>query len=134
MVHLEEIVLNDTKVSTSTIMHKKMQVTVTDGGKWSMDLLVHTTYLKATFSAPKTKSMKAEAEALRDVVSRMNKAARLALGEEKRGGGGLFDVGGKAPSQSELAKQVRGNATTRTFFLRMMDCRFNKLSYLSFRR
>jgi hypothetical protein len=99
-----------------------------------MDLLVHTTYLKATFSAPKTKSMKAKAEALRDVVSRMNKAARLALGEEKRGGGGLFDVVGKAPSQSELAKQVRGNATARTFFLRMMDCQFNKLSCLSFRR
>ena len=88
-----------------------------------MDLLVHTTYLKVTFSAPTTKSMKAEAEALRDVVSRMNKAARLALGEEKRGGGGLFDVVGKAPSQSELAKQVQelylkgGNAYNQYVFL-----------------
>jgi hypothetical protein len=81
----------------------------------------------ATFSdssiTPKTKAMKAEVETLRDVVSGMNKAARLALGEEKGGGGGLFGIGGKAPSQSELAKQVQelylkgGNAYNQYVFL-----------------
>ncbi|KAL7461997.1 hypothetical protein ACHAXS_003423 [Conticribra weissflogii] len=64
----------------------------------------------ATFSdssiTQKTKSMKAEVETLREVVQGMNKAARLALGEEKSGGG-LFGIGGKAPSQSELSKQVQ---------------------------
>ncbi|KAL3805122.1 hypothetical protein HJC23_003350 [Cyclotella cryptica] len=32
--------------------------------------------------------MKAEVEKLREVVAEMNKAARIALGEEKKGGGG----------------------------------------------
>lgn len=64
----------------------------------------------ATFSdssiSPKTKAMQAEVITLREVVSGISKAARVATGEEKSGGG-LFGIGGKAPSNSELLKQVQ---------------------------
>ena len=64
----------------------------------------------ATFSdssiSPKTKAMQAEVSKLREVVSGISKAARIATGEEKSGGG-LFGIGGKAPSQQELLKQVQ---------------------------
>lgn len=56
--------------------------------------------------SPKTKSMKAQVEIMREVVQGMSKAARIATGEEKAGGG-LFGIGGKAPSQGELAKEVK---------------------------
>ena len=54
----------------------------------------------------KTKAMKAEVETLREVVDGMNKAAKIALGEESAGGG-LFGIGSKKPSTSELSKQVQ---------------------------
>mmetsp|Transcript_9677 Transcript_9677/g.13828 ORF Transcript_9677/g.13828 Transcript_9677/m.13828 type:complete len:247 (+) Transcript_9677:116-856(+) len=54
----------------------------------------------------KTKAMKAEVETLREVVEGMNKAAKIALGEESAGGG-LFGIGSKKPSTSELAKQLQ---------------------------
>lgn len=81
----------------------------------------------ATFSdnsvSAKTKAMKAEVEKLREVVEGLNKAARISLGEEKGGGGGLFGIGGKAPSQGELAKEVKdlylkgGNAYNQYVFV-----------------
>lgn len=70
----------------------------------AMDLFA-STFSESSISA-KTKSMKAEVETLREVVEGMNKAARLATGEEK-GGGGLFGSRGKAPSQAELSKEVK---------------------------
>ena len=80
----------------------------------------------ATFSessiSPKTKAMKEEVEKLREVVLGLNKAARIALGEEKSGGG-LFGIGGKAPSQGELTKEVKelylkgGNAFNQYIFI-----------------
>lgn len=65
--------------------------------------------LAAAFSdssiSPKTKKMKAAVENLRAAVQGMSSTAKLALGEEKSGG--LFGFGGKKPSASELAKQMR---------------------------
>jgi hypothetical protein len=66
--------------------------------------------------------MKEEVEKLREVVLGLNKAARIALGEEKSGGG-LFGIGGKAPSQGELTKEVKelylkgGNAFNQYIFI-----------------
>jgi hypothetical protein len=81
----------------------------------------------ATFSessiSPKTKAMKAEVEKLREVVEGLNKAARIAQGEEKGGGGGLFGIGAKATSKEELAKTVKdlylkgGNAFNQYVFI-----------------
>lgn len=70
----------------------------------AMDLFA-STFSEASIS-PKTKAMKEEVETLREVVEGMNKAARIAKGEEK-GGGGLFGIGGKAPSRGELSKEVK---------------------------
>lgn len=70
----------------------------------AMDLFA-STFSESSISA-KTKSMKAEVQTLREVVEGMNKAARLATGEEKEGGG-LFGSRGKAPSQAELSKEVK---------------------------
>jgi hypothetical protein len=79
----------------------------------------------ATFSdssiSPKTKAMQAEVVKLREVVSGISKAARIANGEEKSGG--LFGIGGKAPSNAELLKQVQelylkgGNAYNQYVYL-----------------
>ena len=79
----------------------------------------------ATFSdssiSPKTKGMQAEVVKLREVVSGISKAARVATGEEKSGG--LFGIGGKAPSDAELLKQVQelyikgGNAYNQYVYL-----------------
>jgi hypothetical protein len=88
--------------------------------------------------SPKTKAMKAEVEKLREVVQELNKAARIALGEEKSGGGGLFGIGGKTPSQSELAKEVQelylkgGNAYNQYIFVANdgLPVQFGKLPYL----
>ena len=85
-----------------------------------MDLFA-STFSESSIS-PKTKAMKAEVEKLREVVQALNKAARVAAGEEKAGGG-LFGMGGKAPSQGELAKEVKdlyvqgGNAYNQYVFL-----------------
>lgn len=80
------------------------------GGFSDSRVLVAMDLFAATFSessiSAKTKAMKAEVETLREVVEGMSKAARLATGEEK-GGGGLFGIGGKAPSQAELVKEVK---------------------------
>ena len=80
----------------------------------------------ATFSdssiSPKTKAMQAEVVKLREVVAGISKAAKIASGEEKSGGG-LFGIGGKAPSQQELLKQCQelylkgGNAYNQYVFL-----------------
>ena len=85
-----------------------------------MDLFA-STFSESSIS-PKTKSMKAEVEKLREVVEALNKAARVATGEEKSSGG-LFGMGGKAPSQGELAKEVKdlylkgGNAYNQYVFI-----------------
>lgn len=80
----------------------------------------------ATFSdssiSPKTKAMQVEVVKLREVVAGISKAAKIASGEEKSGGG-LFGIGGKAPSQQELLKQCQelylkgGNAYNQYVFL-----------------
>lgn len=111
------------------------------GGFSDSRVLVAMDLFAATFSdssiTPKTKAMKAEVEKLREVVAGMNKAARIALGEEKSGGG-LFGIGGKAPSQSELAKQVQelylkgGNAYNQYVYLANdgLPVQLEKLSFL----
>ena len=86
----------------------------------AMDLYA-STFSESSIS-PKTKAMKAEVEKLREVVEGLNKAAKIATGEEKSGGG-LFGIGGKAPSSGELAKQAKdlylqgGNAYNQYVFL-----------------
>ena len=88
--------------------------------------------------SPKTKAMKAEVEKLREVVQELNRAARIALGEEKGGSGGLFGIGGKTPSQAELAKEVKdlylkgGNAFNQYIFVANdgLPVQFGKLPYL----
>ena len=85
----------------------------------------------------KTKTMKAEVETLREVVEGMNKAAKIALGEESAGGG-LFGIGGKKPSASELGKQVQelymkgGNAYNAYIFAANegLPVQLNKLPFL----
>eukprot|EP00804_Cyclotella_cryptica_P031295 CCRYP_011101-RA/>CCRYP_011101-RA protein AED:0.04 eAED:0.04 QI:0/-1/0/1/-1/1/1/0/237 len=111
------------------------------GGFSDSRVLVAMDLFAATFSdssiTPKTKAMKAEVEKLREVVAEMNKAARIALGEEKSGGG-LFGIGGKALSQSELAKQVQelylkgGNAFNQYVYLANdgLPVQLEKLSFL----
>lgn len=87
--------------------------------------------------SPKTKTMKAEVENLRQVVDGMNKAAKIALGEESAGGG-LFGIGGKKPSSSELAKEVQalyvkgGNAYNAYIFAANdgLPVQLNKLPFL----
>eukprot|EP00558_Chaetoceros_sp_UNC1202_P002735 CAMPEP_0197247332 /NCGR_PEP_ID=MMETSP1429-20130617/28805_1 /TAXON_ID=49237 /ORGANISM="Chaetoceros sp., Strain UNC1202" /LENGTH=252 /DNA_ID=CAMNT_0042708219 /DNA_START=76 /DNA_END=834 /DNA_ORIENTATION=+ len=72
--------------------------------------------------SPKTKKMKEQTAILAEVVEGMNTAAKLALGEEKASGG-FLGFGAKAPSQAELAKEVRelymkgGNAYNQYVFL-----------------
>lgn len=70
----------------------------------AMDLYA-STFSESSIS-PKTKKMQAEVQNLREVVDGLKKAAKIGTGEEKSGGG-LFGIGGKAPSQGELAKQVK---------------------------
>lgn len=85
----------------------------------------------------KTKNMKEQTAILTEVVNGMNSAAKLALGEEKSGGG-LFGFGSKAPSQTELAQQVRelyikgGNAYNQYVFLANDDLpvQFKRLPFL----
>ncbi len=85
----------------------------------------------------KTKKMKEQTEILREVVDGMNTAAKIALGEEKPSGG-FFGFGAKAPSQLELAKEVRdlymkgGNAWNQYVFLANDDLpvQLKRLPYL----
>jgi hypothetical protein len=85
----------------------------------------------------KTKKMKEQTEILAQVVEEMNSLAKLALGEEKPSGG-LFGFGAKAPSQADLAKQVRelyvkgGNAWNQYVFLSNDDLpvQLKRLPYL----
>ncbi len=51
--------------------------------------------------------MKEQTAILTEVVDGLNTAAKVALGEEKAGGGFLGFGGKKAPTQNELAKEVR---------------------------
>ena len=64
----------------------------------------------ATFSdnsiSTKTKAMKDQVEIMRKVVKEMNTSAKLALGEEKAGGG-VFGLGAKKPSPTELLQNCR---------------------------
>jgi len=86
--------------------------------------------------SPKTKKMKAQVEVLREVVSEMLLTARQGLGEV--GGGGFFGIGGKKPSQAELAKKIRelyikgGNAYNQYIFAanEELPLEFKKLPYL----
>jgi len=85
----------------------------------------------------KTKAMKEQTAILEEVVEGMNKAAKIALGEEKSGGG-FLGFGAKAPSQNELAKEVRelymkgGNAWNQYVFLANDDLpvQLKRLPYL----
>lgn len=85
----------------------------------------------------KTKKMKEQTEILSQVVEEMNTVAKIALGEEKPNGG-LFGFGAKAPSQAELARQVRelyvkgGNAWNQYVFLSNDDLpvQLRRLPYL----
>jgi len=82
--------------------------------------------------------MKEQTAILQSVVEDMNKIAKIALGEEKAGGGGLFGFGAKAPSQTELAKEIRelyikgGNAWNQYVFLANDDLpiQLKRLPYL----
>jgi hypothetical protein len=81
--------------------------------------------------------MKEQSEILKEVVDGMSTAAKIALGEEKVGGG-LFGFGAKSPSQLELAQQVRelyvkgGNAWNQYVFISNNDLpvQLKKLPYL----
>ena len=81
--------------------------------------------------------MKEQTAILEEVVEGMNKAAKIALGEEKSGGG-FLGFGAKAPSQNELAKEVRelymkgGNAWNQYVFLANDDLpvQLKRLPYL----
>ena len=81
--------------------------------------------------------MKEQTEILKEVVEGMNYAAKLALGEEKQGGG-MFGFGSKSPSQLELAQQIRelyvkgGNAWNQYVFLANdeLPVQLKKLPYL----
>lgn len=85
----------------------------------------------------KTKKMKEQTAILGQVVEEMNTIAKIALGEEKSGGG-IFGFGAKTPSQAELAKQVRelyvkgGNAWNQYVFLSNDDLpvQLKRLPYL----
>ncbi len=96
----------------------------------------------ATFSessiSPKTKAMQAEVAKLRDVVQELNKAARIAQGEGKAGGG-FFGVGGKTPStKTDLATEVKdlymkgGNAYNQYVYIANdgLPVQLNKLPFL----
>jgi len=69
----------------------------------------------------KTKTIQTHVATLREVIQGMNQAAKEALGEEKASGG-LFGIGAKSRSQTELAKAVRqlylegGNAWNQFIF------------------
>lgn len=85
----------------------------------------------------KTKAMRQHVEALRDVVQKMNIASREALGEDL-GGGGMFGLGGKKSSPSELSQQVKelyvlgGNEWNQFIYAANdeLPLRFNKLPFL----
>ena len=95
----------------------------------------------ATFSessiSPKTKAMQEEVAKLRNVVQGLNKSARIAQGEEKAGGG-FFGVGGKTPSKTDLATEVKdlymkgGNAYNQYVYIANdgLPVQLNKLPFL----
>ena len=109
------------------------------GGFSDSRVLTAMDLLAAQFSdnsiSPKTKAMQAEVTKLREIVATMNKSARIALGEEKSGGG-LF--GGSGPSQAELKKQVQelylqgGNAFNQYVYVANegLPIQLTKLPYL----
>mmetsp|Transcript_11411 Transcript_11411/g.18938 ORF Transcript_11411/g.18938 Transcript_11411/m.18938 type:complete len:244 (-) Transcript_11411:61-792(-) len=80
------------------------------GGFSDARVLVAADLLAGSFSdnsiTSKTKKMQEQVVALREVVSGINQAALVALGEESAGGG-VFGFGGKKPSQAELAQTIR---------------------------
>ncbi|GFH44978.1 hypothetical protein CTEN210_01452 [Chaetoceros tenuissimus] len=87
--------------------------------------------------SPKTKKMKDQTAILAEVVDRMNTIAKIGLGEEKPSGG-FLGFGAKAPSQAELAKEIRelymkgGNAWNQYIFLANDDLpvQLKRLPYL----
>lgn len=87
--------------------------------------------------SPKTKKMKEQTAILAEVVDRMNTIAKIGLGEEKVSGG-FLGFGAKAPSQTELAKELRelymkgGNAWNQYIFLANDDLpvQLKRLPYL----
>lgn len=87
--------------------------------------------------SPKTKKMKEQTAILAEVSDGMSTAAKIALGEEKPSGG-FLGFGAKAPSQAELAKEVRelyikgGNAWNQYIFLANDDLpvQLKRLPYL----
>ena len=111
------------------------------GGFSNARVLTAMDLFSGTFSdssiTAKTKAMKAEVETLKEVVEGMNKAAKIALGEESAGGG-LFGIGGKKSSKQELSKQVQelyikgGNAYNAYIFSANegLPIQLNKLPFL----
>jgi hypothetical protein len=85
----------------------------------------------------KTKQMKEQTAILAEVVEKINISAKLALGEEKPSGG-FLGFGTKAPSQAQLAKEVRelyikgGNSWNQYVFLANDDLpiQLKRLPYL----
>lgn len=81
--------------------------------------------------------MKEQTAILAEVSEGMSTAAKIALGEEKPSGG-FLGFGAKAPSQAELAKEVRelyikgGNAWNQYIFLANDDLpvQLKRLPYL----
>lgn len=85
----------------------------------------------------KTKKMKEQSAIILEVIEGMNYAASVALGEVKPSGG-FLGFGAKAPSQTELTKEMRelyvkgGNAWNQFIFLSNDDLpvQFKRLNYL----
>jgi hypothetical protein len=79
------------------------------GGFSDARVLVAADLFAAAFSdssiSPKTKKMQASVEKVRTVVQELQSVARQGLGEETSGG--LFGIGAKQASQSELTKKAR---------------------------
>lgn len=80
------------------------------GGFSDARVIVAADLFASTFSdnsiTAKTKKMQDQVAILREVVSGINQAALVALGEDS-GGGGLFGFGAKKPTQSELSQTAR---------------------------
>jgi len=80
------------------------------GGFSDAKVLVAADLFASAFSdnsiSPKTKAMHDQVEALRTVVSEMNKIALIGTGEVSQGGG-LFGLGAKKLSNAELSANIR---------------------------
>ncbi len=80
------------------------------GGFSDARVLVAADLFAASFSdnsiSSKTKNMQAQVAIVRDDIAKIQSAARIALGEEKAGGG-FFGIGAKKPSPKELMLEIQ---------------------------